>query len=258
MLLINFYLGNRLKSRCNTPMIDFGSANGILTINLEKLAANYRLFQSKVGDKCAVASAIKADAYGLGLQPVSGQLKKIDCPLFFVATLDEALELRGYDSDTPVAVLGGLMHNTESTYVEHHITPILNTPIDIKNWNNYAAQQHKNLKAILHCDTAMNRLGLSTQETKDFVQNRDLFNNIDITMVMSHFACADDLDHPLTTQQADTFEALAQDLPNTKNHWQIHRDYFAIHNIIMTWYALVMLSMAVTQHPKPPTPCRTS
>ena len=216
MPLINFYLGNRLKSRCNTPMIDFGSANGILTINLEKLAANYRVFQNKVGTNCDVAGVIKADAYGLGLKQVSDQLKKLGCPLFLVATLDEALELREYDSDTPIAVLGGLMNKTESTYVEHHITPILNTPIDIKNWNDYAAQQHKNLKAILHCDTAMNRLGLSTQETKDFVQNRDLFNNIDITMVMSHFACADELDHPLTTQQAERFDTVAQSFPNAQ------------------------------------------
>jgi len=197
-------------------MIDFGSTNGILTINLEKLAANYRLFQSKVGTHCDVAGIIKANAYGLGLKQVSGQLKKLNCPLFFVATLDEALELRGYDPDTPIAVLGGLMSNAESTYIEHNITPILNTPIDIKNWNDYAAQHNKKLDAILHCDTAMNRLGLSTEETKDFVQNRDLFNNIDITMVMSHFACADDFNHPLTTQQADDFETLAKNFPNAK------------------------------------------
>ena len=56
-------------------MQEFFTHSGILTINLEALAANYRLFQDKAGEGRDIAGVVKADAYGLGLGPV---VKKTD------------------------------------------------------------------------------------------------------------------------------------------------------------------------------------
>lgn len=191
-------------------MTDFGQHNSILTIDLNAIEKNYRLFQKMVGNNCAVTGICKANAYGTGLKEITQKLKTLDCPLFFVASLDEALSIREYDQDTPIAVLSGVMINEENTYTHLNITPVLNTLIDIKNWQTHARNVNKELSAILHIDTAMNRLGLSLEEVKS-VQNN--FDGIKLNYVMSHFACADEKGHDLTALQHQRFQDALQYLP---------------------------------------------
>ena len=197
-------------------MQEFSTSSGILTIDLAALADNYRLFSQKAGDGRLVAGVVKANAYGLGLKEVSGKLETLGCPQFFVATLDEALALRTYTPETPIAVLGGLFTGAEDTYIHHNIIPVLNTPDDIARWQKKAKQGGKQLSAFLHLDTGMNRLGLSKDESHQVIKKPDLLEGIDVQLVMSHFACADEAEHPLTRKQAHSFANLAQHFPNAK------------------------------------------
>ncbi|MBV8848756.1 MAG: alanine racemase, partial [Methylobacteriaceae bacterium] len=53
--------------------IDEAAAGAILTIDLEALAANWRLLRDKVAQGTPAvecAAVVKADAYGVGLKPV--------------------------------------------------------------------------------------------------------------------------------------------------------------------------------------------
>lgn len=197
-------------------MQEFSSHSGILSINLKALADNYRLFQDKVGEGRDVAGVVKADAYGLGLKPVVETLLNLDCPQFFVASLEEALSLRAINKDVPVAVLGGLFIGAEEEYVAHNITPVLNTPNDIARWAEIAKSKQDMLGAILHFDTGMNRLGLSKDEAHNLIENPQALDGINLQYVMTHFACADEKDHPLTKKQAHDFANLAQHFPNAK------------------------------------------
>ena len=194
-------------------MTDFGQHNSILTINLDAIEKNYRLFQDMAGQNCAVAGVCKANAYGIGLKEITQKLKTLNCPLFFVAGLDEALSIREYDQDTPIAVLGGLMIGEEKTYTHHNISPVLNSVTDIENWQSHVRNEGKELPAILHIDTAMNRLGLSLDEVKN-VQS-DL-NGIHLDYIMSHFSCADEKDHELTALQHQRFEKAIAELPKAQ------------------------------------------
>ena len=188
--------------------------SGILTINLKALADNYRLFQEKVGEHCAVSGVVKANAYGLGLKPIVEALTAFNCSQFFVATLDEAIQLRDVNTQTPVAVLSGLFHGAEEEYLEHNILPVLNSPDDIARWKNLADQKNQLLSAFLHIDTGMNRLGLSADEAKEIISNPDQLKGVKVETIMSHFACADDKDHPLTKKQAHDFANIVQHFPN--------------------------------------------
>ncbi len=190
-------------------MTDFGTSNGILTIDLNAIAINYRILQQQASPDCLIAGVCKADAYGLGVLPVTKTLTKLHCPHFFVATLDEALDIRAHDTQTPIAVLGGVMTHEEKTYIKHNITPVLNTPLDIENWQRAAKNVQTRLTSILHIDTGMNRLGLSVEE----VQNLDnALEGLNVRYVMSHFACADDKDSIHTGQQHQAFKTLTASL----------------------------------------------
>ena len=65
-----------------------------LNINLQALTANYRYLGQLSSSATQTGAAVKADAYGLGLGPVSKALYNSGCRQFFVAHLSEGLALR--------------------------------------------------------------------------------------------------------------------------------------------------------------------
>ncbi len=68
----------------------------------------------------------------------------------------------------------------------------------------------------LHLDTGMNRLGLDADETKGLVADKDtLLKDIEIDLVMSHLACADEPAHPSNQKQLETLSGFLLDFPST-------------------------------------------
>ena len=83
--------------------------NRRLLVDLEALAANYRVFTAASTSRPselrhltgpgAVGGVIKANAYGVGAQAALQQLLLEGCRSFFVATLEEALSALDQDRD---------------------------------------------------------------------------------------------------------------------------------------------------------------
>ena len=227
-------------------MQGFSNNTGVLTVNLEALTSNYRLLQEKAGQNCAVAGIIKANAYGLGLEQVANTLTQLECPQFFVATLDEALNFRKFNKISPIAVLGGLFTDAENTYIEYNITPVLNSPDDITRWAKRGQDGNKQLPAFIHFDTGMNRLGLSLAEFDVLKNDMSVLDGIDVQMIMSHFIAADDYAEEwaqtLTIEQAERFKEIAVRFPSTQkslaNSSGIFRDSGYHYDMVRPGYAL--------------------
>ena len=64
------------------------NTSSVLFINLESIKSNYNLLKKKT-NKSEVAVAVKANAYGLGLQKICKTLISQGCKTFFVASADE-------------------------------------------------------------------------------------------------------------------------------------------------------------------------
>ncbi|MFP4312934.1 MAG: alanine racemase [Alphaproteobacteria bacterium] len=194
-------------------------AAGRLSIDLNALKKNYALCKNKVGVQCEVAAAVKANGYGLGAIEVVKALKEEGADLFFVATLDEALELRENfsDQETRIAVLNGLLSDTEELFDFHNLIPVLNSSECIKRWSDYSKRTRPYLKSILHIDTGMRRLGLDTKEAQYWTERAQVLSDtLDIKYVISHFACADEKEHPLTNQQYKDFQNASDSFLSSK------------------------------------------
>lgn len=189
---------------------------GRLTINLGAVTANHDLFRKTVGSTCDVAAVVKADAYGLGMVPVAQALHRHGTKRFFVATPGEAFALRAALPDAAIAVLGDGLPEAGRDFIESNIDPVLNSLHDIDLWSDLAAQTGKHLPAIIHVDTGMNRLGLSAKEADTLIRNPGRLESLDVKIVMSHFACADEKDHPLTPVQYERFKAFAEHFPQAQ------------------------------------------
>src|SRR3954464_8862463 len=103
-------------------------AGAILEIDLGAVVANWRLLAAKAAP-AQCAAVVKANGYGLGAAPVAMALAGVGCPLFFVATLDEGIALRGaLGQTTEIAILNGPLPGTAAELAAERLIPVLNEP----------------------------------------------------------------------------------------------------------------------------------
>jgi alanine racemase len=182
-------------------------ASVVVEIDLAGILANWRSLAARV-EPANCAAVVKADAYGLGAPEVSKMLASAGCRLFFVATLDEGLALRStLPASCQIAVLNGPLPGSAEEFVFHQLVPVLNEPGQIADWADIACR-HGGLPAMLHLDTGMARLGLSSTEFGRLVDQRLQRGAIRWLALISHLACADQPAHPLNDQQLVRFASM--------------------------------------------------
>ncbi len=191
---------------------EVGAPHGssLLTIDLGAVAANYRLLADKAAP-AATAAAVKGDAYGLGLGPVARTLNDAGCGVFFVATLDEAIALRGFLDAVEILVLNGLIAAEPRDFAEHRLIPVLNDLGQIDGWREFCTESGGH-PAALHLDTGMARLGLPPAELDILAGDPARLDGIGLRCIMSHLACADQPDHALNRKQLADFTAALERL----------------------------------------------
>jgi alanine racemase len=187
-------------------------AGAILTIDLDAVAANWRLLRDRLG-RAECAAVLKADAYGLGLAPVARRLAREGCRSFFVAQSGEALNLRALLPEADIYVLNGLAHGAEADYAAHNLRPVLNTLDEIARWRIACRAAGAALPAVLNIDTGMARLGLAPDEVDALADEPDGLDGIRVVYTMSHMACAYARANPMNESQRRLFDAARSRLP---------------------------------------------
>lgn len=196
-----------------TDSIDIPDRVGaVLTIDLDALAANWRHLDRLTGS-AECAAVVKADAYGLGLADAAAALANAGARTFFVALPDEGIRLRAVLPMARIGILDGLFPGAEADYRAHGLIPVLNDLDEIGRWSAAARQAGHPLPAFVHLDTGMNRLGLASTDRTVLAAEPERLDGIEIAAYMSHFACADEPDHPMTAMQTATFLRALNYLP---------------------------------------------
>lgn len=198
----------------------FGYADSALTINLDAIAANWRYINSLSGPETKTAAIVKANGYGLGSRAVAEVLARAGCELFFVASLNEAVDLRASfqqkdHDDLPIMVLHGIQQGQELDFISHQLVPVLNDLEQISRWQLYAKKVGKALPALLHFDTGMTRLGLENDQVDWLIHNRQSLEGLNIAYVMSHLVSGEIADDPINANQLATFRKFCNYFPNT-------------------------------------------
>lgn len=188
------------------------AARGLLTVDLAGIQANWRWLAAVArGAECA--GVVKADAYGMGIEPVTKALWAADCRTFFVATLTEGRRVKVVLPAATVYVLDGLMPGTAPLYPTYGLRPVLGSVAEIEEWAAYARSTDMRLPAAVHIDTGMNRLGLTAGEVEALAANPAPFEAFPVSLVMSHLACGDTPSSPMNARQKSLFDALRAKLP---------------------------------------------
>ena len=179
---------------------------GTLTVDLDAIADNWqtltrRLFAVECG------AVVKANAYGLGLEPVTARLVKAGCKTFFVADVAEARRARNRAHEAAIYVLNGFSPEAANAFAELNVQPVINSTVELAEWDAFVATQGWRGGAAIHIDTGMNRLGMSAEEAAALAPRLQQENH-GIRLLMSHLACAEVQDHPLNASQIRLFREL--------------------------------------------------
>lgn len=185
----------------------YESSFPVMTVDLAAIRHNFLSFQDSISPS-KVSAVVKADAYGLGMKPVSKTLFEAGCETFFVAYLEEGLLLREiFEDHSPtltadkkpiIYVLEGLQPGHESYYLKAGLQPILGTPDSVERWLRLGNGQ----PCALHIDTGMARTGFEATEIASLISRLSL---LPLSLVMSHYASSDDLSTPQNANQKQCF-----------------------------------------------------
>ncbi len=177
-------------------MIDFASPIR-LQLDGGALIANWRFLKGQGSAQCG--AAVKADGYGLGAREVVARLASAGCQQFFVAHWKEAAAIADVVPPSQIAVLNGFDADDPSSVLALGAVPVLNTPMQVARWKAAGG-------GICHImlDSGINRLGIGPEQL-----NEGLFDGLNIDILLSHLASADE-DVLQNTAQLAQFIGMAE------------------------------------------------
>jgi alanine racemase len=197
----------------SAPDEDRAMGQAVLSIDLGALADNWRALAKRAKGSARdseCAGVVKADAYGLGLEPVAKTLLAAGCRTFFVAHMSEGEALRAIAPEARIFVLNGLAPSASKIYTQAKLIPVLGSLPEMVEWADFCRRSGVRHPAALHIDTGMNRLGLAAH---DLTRAKNLAAEFTPVLAMSHFVSAEDTSAPRNHNQILRFEQACRQLP---------------------------------------------
>jgi alanine racemase len=177
-----------------------------LTVDSAALAANWRALDALSGAASAGA-AVKADGYGLGVEACVPVLRDAGCQTFFVAHWSEVARVIAHVPGEAVAVLHGVMNEAECAYARAvGAVPVINSLKQAERWIASGGG-----RCHLMVDTGINRLGIAPGDANDA-----RIAALEVDILMSHLASADEDASPMNARQLDTFRGVLGAIPHRR------------------------------------------
>jgi alanine racemase len=185
-------------------------------VDLDAIRSNFRSLVAFLAASRAappgVIAVVKANAYGHGAPEVARALEEAGAAMLACADIEEAMLLRQSGIRVPVLVFGALSVSDLEGVFAHDLTPTISSPAAARALQAAAARHGVVLACHLKIDTGMNRLGFRHDNLARTLPEIAASPNLAIDAVYTHFATADDPEHPLFEEQRRRFDGLAAQL----------------------------------------------
>ena len=183
-----------------------------LVIDLGALRDNFRALAARgAGAECA--GVVKADAYGLGLEPVARTLVGTGARTFFTAFTAEAVNLRALLPDAGIFVLSPSLKSDAAALLHERLVPCLYDRVGVDAWSARGAARGVPVPAAIHVETGINRLGMSEGEARALGREWKAGGWLDLRLVMSHLTNGDDPKARSNRVQLERFRVLRSLFP---------------------------------------------
>ena len=177
------------------------------TVTIDPYALTHNLMQvKKRAPKAKVLAMVKANAYGHGIATVLPALQQADA--IGVASFTEALEARQLGWDKSIGLVEGVFSAAEwQQAIDYDCGCVIHhEPQLIWALDNIPSPESATRIVWLKYNTGMNRLGFNYEQT---IKVAKQLHSAGFQLILTtHFANADDYDHPLNTHQIQRFNEM--------------------------------------------------
>jgi alanine racemase len=178
-------------------------------VDLDAVAANVAALRRTAGG-AELMAVVKADGYGHGMVPVARAALAGGADRLGVAHLREALELRAAGVDAPVLAWLTVPEDRYADAVRADVEIGVSAAATLTEVAAAARAVGRTARVQLKADTGLSRNGCPPELWPDLVAETGRLaaeGSVQLTGVFSHFACADEPEHPSVRVQREAFDA---------------------------------------------------
>ncbi len=184
------------------------------TIDLAAIRHNLAVVR-KHAPRSKVMAAIKADGYGHGAVPVARALED-HADAFAVACLEEALVLREARVRAPLALLEGILSMEEAKLsLRHGLQVVVHDHWQLEFLE--ALPRGARVSLWVKLDSGMHRLGFPLADVPGLWQRIKARPEWEFLGWITHLACADEPDNPVSREQVQAFAKALDGLPGARS-----------------------------------------
>ena len=167
-----------------------------LHIDRAALASNWQVL-NKQSSNAVAGAAVKADAYGIGVDVAVPTLRDAGARDFFLAHWSEVPPVLEHVGGKAVSVLHGVRNLEEAAFARAtEVVPVINSLRQARLWTESGGGA-----CHLMVDSGINRLGLAPSDLGD-----PLVQALEVDILMSHLASADE-DSAQNARQLEVFQS---------------------------------------------------
>ena len=167
-------MGTATARRPNVFRVDLGAIS-------HNLAEVRRIAGSGVG----IVAALKADAYGFGLERVAETVVAGGAETIAVADIADALRLRDHGMDTPVLLYAGNLADRAAVEAVHSYR-LMPTILDRESAESYAAHARGRIRVFIKIDVGLERLGVLPGQATALARRVRALPNLELHGVYTH------------------------------------------------------------------------
>lgn len=160
-------------------------------INLDYLAQNIKAIRKQTPKNVKLLAVVKADAYGHGAVMLAPTLLASGADMLGVASIDEGADLRNAKITADILVLGAVPVWAVESAVKLDLAISVFSKEHILACRQAYERTGIRPKVHVKIDTGMNRIGVSTDEAADFINEVRNSDFIDFKGVFTHLANAE-------------------------------------------------------------------
>jgi len=176
-------------------------------VNIGNLEHNIMEIKEMLGN-VKIMAIVKADAYGHGAVMCSHTLLACGVEELGVASIDEGIELRNNKITAPVLVLGAAPIWAFESALKNDLAISIFSEQHLEAAKLLYDKNGGCIKAHIKVDTGMNRIGINTDNAKEFIEKAQKAPYLKLEGIFTHFADCED--KKILDMQADKFSRLIE------------------------------------------------
>jgi len=165
--------------------------NTVIKISRKSLSHNLAIFRHRLGKNVLLAPAVKANAYGHGLEIVSKLAIKYGADWLCVTSVQEALALRKVKITKPLMIIGPIAEEDLSLVLKTNSRVFAYSLPFAKKLAQIAKTGKTEVKIHLKIDSGMSRQGILPSELENFIKKVSQYPQLKIEGIATHFATSD-------------------------------------------------------------------